>query len=69
MAEMRDADVLAAAVGEVGMAWGHTQRALLHCRRTGREDVSQLAVELNEIGNRLIRIEDVLRTIYRDVQG
>jgi hypothetical protein len=68
MAQMRDADFLAAAVGEVGMAWGHTQRALLQCRRMGRWDVSQLAIELNEIGNRLIRMEDVLRNVYREVQ-
>ncbi len=56
---------LAASIGEVGMAWGHVQRALLHCRRTGRHDVSQLVLDLNRIGNELRAIEDHLRSIFK----
>jgi hypothetical protein len=56
---------LAASIGEVGMAWGHVQRALLHCRRTGRQDISQVVVDLNRIGNELTAIEDQLRAIFQ----
>ena len=59
---------LAAAVGEVGMAWGHVQRALLHCRRTGRQDLGQIAVELNGIGVALTSIEDRLKRIFESSQ-
>ena len=65
MTQRGDAEFLAAAVGEVAMAWGHTQRTLLYCRRTRHEEVTQLAVELYEIGNRLTGIEDLLRSLYR----
>jgi preprotein translocase subunit Sss1 len=57
-------EFVAAAVGEVGMAWGHVQRALLYCRRSGREEISQIAVELNGIGIALTGIEDRLRGIF-----
>jgi preprotein translocase subunit Sss1 len=46
------------------MAWGHVQRALLYCRRSGREEISQIAVELNGIGIALTGIEDRLRGIF-----
>ena len=46
MGDAKDVDFMAAAVGEVGMAWGHTERALLHCRRSGRPEVSNLAISL-----------------------
>ena len=68
MAEKRDLDFAAAAVGEVGMAWGHTQRALLHCRRCGIQQIIDQAVSLNEIGRRLEGIEEVLRRVYREAQ-
>ena len=65
MAELRDVDFLAAAVGETGMAWDHVQRALLHCRRSGREDVSNLALQLDRIGRDLTGIVTECRTIGR----
>src|SRR5437868_2474879 len=68
MAEKRDLDFVAAAVGEVGMAWGHTQRALLHCRRSSIHQVSDQAVSLNEIGRSLEGIEEILRRVYREAQ-
>jgi hypothetical protein len=37
---------MAIGIGEVKMAWGHTERALLHCRRSGRPNVSNLAITL-----------------------
>ena len=68
MVEIRNADFWLRQ--SVRWGWpGAYAPALLHCRRTGRGDVSQLVVDLNEIGNRLTRIEDVLRNIYREVQG
>jgi hypothetical protein len=66
MAETRDVEFLAAAVGEAGMAWGHTQRCLLHCRRSGRQEISDLVLKLDEIGKQLTSIEDTLRRVYRD---
>jgi hypothetical protein len=68
MAVRRDLDFVAAALGEVGMAWGHAQRALLHCRRSGIPQISDQAVSLNEIGRRLEGIEEVLRRVYREAQ-
>ena len=60
--------LLAAAIGEVGMGWGHVQRALLNCRRTGRDDVTQIAVELHGMGVALVSIEDRLRRIFASPQ-
>jgi hypothetical protein len=65
MAEAGDVEFLAAAVGEAGMAWGHVQRCLLHCRRSGREEISDLVLKLDEIGKQLTTIEDTLRRVYR----
>jgi hypothetical protein len=50
------------------MGWGHVQRALLNCRRTGRDDVSQIAVELHGLGVALVSIEDRLRRIFASPQ-
>jgi hypothetical protein len=61
-------ELLASAVGEVGMAWGHVQRALLNCRRSGRQEVSQIALELNGIGVSLVSVEDRLRRIFGSSQ-
>jgi hypothetical protein len=55
--EITDADFMAAAIGEVGMAWGHAERALLQCRRSGRPQVSNLAVRLAELADELEGIE------------
>ena len=60
-----DSESVATAVGEVGMAWGHVQRALLSCRRSGWSEISQIAVELNGIGIALTGIEDRLRQIFQ----
>ncbi len=61
-------EFVAAAVGDVGMAWGHVQRALLYCRRSGWHEVSQIAVELNGIGTALTGIEDRLRRIFESTR-
>ena len=59
---------LAAAVGEVGMAWAMSSGALLDCRRTGQQDLGQIAVELNGIGVALTNIEDRLKRIFESSQ-
>ena len=69
MAEAKDIEFLAAAVGEAGMAWGHVQRCLLHCRRSGRQGISDLVLKLDEIGKQLTTIEDTLRRAYRESSG
>ena len=61
MPQSPDMDSIAAAIGEVGMAWGHTERALLHCRRSGRPDVSNLAISLARVADELEKIEVLLR--------
>jgi hypothetical protein len=66
MAEARDVEFLAAAVGEAAMAWGHVQRCLLHCRRSGRQDISDLLLNLDEMGKQLTTTEDTLRRVYRE---
>jgi hypothetical protein len=66
MGEIKDVDFMAAAVGEGGMAWGHTERALLHCRRSGRPGVSNLAITLAELADELEGIESTLRRLYRE---
>ncbi len=66
MAEAGDVELLAAAVGEAGMAWGHVQRCLLHCRRSGLPEISDLVLKLDEIGKQLTTIEDTLRRVYRE---
>ncbi len=63
--DSNQSESVAAAVGEVGMAWGHVQRALLSCRRSGWPEISQIAVELNGIGIALTGIEDRLRRIFQ----
>jgi hypothetical protein len=60
---------MAAAIGEVGMAWGHTERALLHCQRSGRPDVSNLAISLAQLADELERIEVSLRRLYREADA
>jgi hypothetical protein len=69
MTNVRDLDFMAAAIGEVGMAWGHTERALLHCRRSGRPDVSNLAIKLAELADELEGTEVILRRLYREASG
>jgi hypothetical protein len=69
MGDAKDVDFMAAAVGEVGMAWGHTERALLHCRRSGRPEVSNLAISLAEVADELEGIELTLRRLYREASG
>jgi hypothetical protein len=69
MAEARDVEFLAAAVGETAMAWGHVQRCLLHCRRSGRQEISDFLLKLDEIGKQLTTIEDTLRRVYREANG
>jgi hypothetical protein len=66
MAEAGDVEFLAAAVGEAGMAWGHVQRCLLHCRRLGLQEISDLVLKLDEIGKQLTTIEDTLGRVYRE---
>jgi hypothetical protein len=51
------------------MAWGHTERALLHCRRSGRPEVSNLAISLAELADELEGIELTLRRLYREASG
>jgi hypothetical protein len=69
MTNVRDLDFMAAAIGEVGMAWGHTERALLQCRRSGRPDVSNLAIKLAELADELEGTEVTLRRLYREAFG
>jgi hypothetical protein len=68
MPQPPDVDSIAAAIGEVGMAWGHTERALLHCRRSGRPDVSNLAISLAQLADELEKIEVSLRRLYREAE-
>jgi hypothetical protein len=51
------------------MPWGHTERALLHCRRSGRPEVSNLAISLAELADELEVIELTLRRLYREASG
>jgi hypothetical protein len=60
---------IAAAIGEVGMAWGHTERALLHCRRSGQPDVSNLAISVARLADDLEKIEVLLRRLYREAEA
>jgi hypothetical protein len=60
---------MAVGIGEAKMAWGHIERALLHCRRSGRPDVSNLAISLARLADELERIEVSLRRLCREADA
>lgn len=69
MAEERPDDFLAGAVGELGMTWGHIQRAMAHLTRSKREDMAQHVQELAGCARLVTQLEDRIKAKYREVTG
>ncbi len=69
MAEERPEDFLAGAVGELGMTWGHLQRAMAHLTRSKREDMAEPVRELGGCARLVTQLEERIKAKYRELTG
>jgi hypothetical protein len=69
MAEDRPEDYLAGAVGELGMTWGHIQRAMAHLTRSKRQDVAEHVKELGGCARLVSQLEERIKAKYREGSG
>jgi hypothetical protein len=69
VAEDRPEDFLAGAVGELGMTWGHIQRAMAHLTRSNREDMAEHIRELGGCARLVAQLEERIKAKYRELTG
>lgn len=69
MAEDRPEDYLAGAVGELGMTWGHIQRAMAHLTRSKREDMAEHVKDLGGCARLVSQLEERIKAKYRELTG
>ncbi|MDQ6790884.1 MAG: hypothetical protein M3075_09580 [Candidatus Dormibacteraeota bacterium] len=69
MAEVRPEDYLAGAVGELGMTWGHLQRAMVYLTRSKRQDMAEHVKDLGGCARLVSQLEDHIKAQYREASG